>query len=154
MRALLETMVATLHSREGRWLEHEGDELLLTSSRDLTIYHIALSPHVHYPPHEHRIPALIALYHGTETSFSYQRSGNRLVRAQRHDYTAPCVATLPADVIHSVVNPGDAPSAAIHVYFGDLTAVERSLWSAELGEEQRFDNRFYFEQARRFEPNR
>jgi predicted metal-dependent enzyme (double-stranded beta helix superfamily) len=154
MRALLETVAATLHSRAGRWIEHDGDEMLLSFSRDLTIYHIALSPHVHYPPHEHRIPALIALYHGTETSFSYERSGKTLVRAQRHDYTAPFVASLPADVIHSVVNPGDAPSAAIHVYLGDLTTVERSIWNANLREEQRFDDHFYFEQARRLEPGR
>jgi predicted metal-dependent enzyme (double-stranded beta helix superfamily) len=154
MRALLETTVATLHSRADRWIEHDGDEMLLTASRDLTIYHIALSPHVHYPPHEHRIPALIALYRGTETSFSYERRRTTLVREQRHDYTAPFVATLPADVIHSVVNPGDAPSAAVHVYFGDLTTVERSIWSADLREERRFDNRFYFEQARRLERGR
>ena len=66
-------------------------------------------------------------------------------------FTAPFVATLPADVIHSVVNPGDAPSAAIHVYFGDLTTVERSIWSADLREERRFDSRFYVEQARALE---
>jgi predicted metal-dependent enzyme (double-stranded beta helix superfamily) len=154
MRGLLESMVATLHSRARRWIEHDDDEMLLTSSPDLTIYHIALSPHVHYPPHEHRMPALIGLYHGTETSFSYERSGKTLVRERRHDYTAPFVAALPGDVIHSVVNPGDAPSAAIHVYFGDLTTVERSIWSADLREERRFDNRFYFEQARRLERER
>jgi predicted metal-dependent enzyme (double-stranded beta helix superfamily) len=56
---------------------------------------------------------------------------------------------LPADVIHSVVNMGAARSAAIHVYFGNLTAVERSVWDLDLREERRFDNRFYFEQARR-----
>jgi predicted metal-dependent enzyme (double-stranded beta helix superfamily) len=44
---------------------------------------------------------------------------------------------------------GSARSAAIHVYFGDLTAVERSIWDLDLREERRFDNRFYFEQARR-----
>ena len=154
MRALLETMVATLHARADRWFEHDGDEMLLASFPDLTIYHIALSPQIHYPPHDHRVPALIALYHGTETSFSYRRSGDTLLRAQRHDYTAPCVAALPADLIHSVVNLGDAPSAAIHVYFGDLTTVQRSIWDADLREERPFDNRFYFEQARRLERDR
>jgi len=72
------------------------------------------------------------------------------VRGKRHDYAAPYVAALPADAIHSVVNLGDARSAAIHVYFGDLTAVERSVWDADLREERRFDNGFYFEQAREY----
>ena len=149
MRALLDATVAELYSRTSRWIEHDNDEMLLASSPTLTVYHIALSPRVHYPPHDHRVPAMIALYHGAETSFSYRRNGRALVRGMRHDYDAPCVAALPADLIHSVVNPGDARSAVIHVYFGDLTAVERSIWDADLREERRFDNRFYFEQARK-----
>ena len=40
-------------------------------------------------------------------------------------------------------------SAAIHVYFGDLTTVERCIWDADLREERHFDNRFCFEQRRR-----
>lgn len=148
MRALLDTTVEALHGRSHRWIEHNDDEMLLASSPELTVYHIALSPRVHYPPHEHRVPAMIGLYQGTETSFSYRRDGTALVQTERHDHAAPCVATLPADVIHSVVNMGSARSAAIHVYFGDLTAVERSIWDLDLRGERRFDNRFYFEQAR------
>ena len=59
------------------------------------------------------------------------------------------MAALPADAIHSVVNMGDARSAAIHVYFGDLTVVDRSIWDADGREERAFDNHFYFEQATR-----
>jgi predicted metal-dependent enzyme (double-stranded beta helix superfamily) len=149
MRTLLDTTVEVLHCRSHPWIEHDDDEMLLASSPQLTVYHIALSPRVHYPPHEHRVPAMIGLYQGTETSFSYRRDGRALVQTERHDHAAPCVAALPADVIHSVVNMGSARSAAIHVYFGDLTAVERSIWDLDLREERRFDNRFYFEQARR-----
>ena len=149
MRALLCAMVEALYARTGRWIEHDDDEMLLTSSPELTVYHIALSPRIHYPPHDHRVPAMIALYQGAETSFSYRRNGRALVLAERHDYAAPSVAALPVDAIHSVVNLGDARSAAIHVYFGDLTAVERSIWDADLREERRFENGFYFEQARR-----
>src|SRR5882757_3053911 len=104
MRALLESTVEALHARTERWIEHDGDEMLLCSSPELTVYHIALSPRIHYPPHDHRVPAMIALYQGAETNFSYQRNGRALVRAQRHDHAAPCVAALPADAIHSVVN--------------------------------------------------
>jgi predicted metal-dependent enzyme (double-stranded beta helix superfamily) len=149
MRTLLDTTVEALHCRSHRWIEHDDDEMLLAASPQLTVYHIALSPRVHYPPHEHRVPAMIGLYQGTETSFSYRRDGRALVQTERHDHAAPCVAALPADVIHSVVNMDSARSAAIHVYFGDLTAMERSIWDLDLREERRFDNRFYFEQARR-----
>jgi predicted metal-dependent enzyme (double-stranded beta helix superfamily) len=149
MRALLDATVAALHALPRRWIEHDGDELLLVSSPEMTVYHIALSPRIHYPPHDHRMPAMIGLYQGTETNFSYRRNGASLVQTERHDHAAPCIAALPTDVIHSVVNLGDVRSAAIHVYFGDLGAVSRSIWDAELREERPFDNRFYFEQALR-----
>jgi predicted metal-dependent enzyme (double-stranded beta helix superfamily) len=149
MRVLLETMVTALHAQPRPWIAHEDDEVVLLSSPDLTVYHITLSPRIHYPPHDHRMPAMIGLYRGMETSFSYRRNGPSLVEIGRHDHAAPCVAALPAEVIHSVVNPGEARSAAIHVYFGDLGKVARSIWDAELREERPFDNRFYFEQARR-----
>jgi predicted metal-dependent enzyme (double-stranded beta helix superfamily) len=148
MQALLDATVEALVARTDRWIEHDSDEMLLASSAELTVYHVALTPRIHYPPHDHRVPAMIALYQGAETSFSYRRNGRALVRVERRDHAAPCVAALPADAIHSVVNLGDVRSAAIHVYFGDLTAVERSIWDADLREERRFDNRFYFEQAR------
>ncbi|MFL6665384.1 MAG: autotransporter [Rhizobacter sp.] len=149
MRALLDATVRSLHAAGRRWIEHDDDELLLMSSPRLTVYHIALSPRIQYPPHDHRVPAMIGLYDGAETSFSYHRDGHALVRTARHDHEAPCVAALPADAIHSVVNMGDARSAAIHVYFGDLTVVDHSIWDADGRQERAFDNRFYFEQARR-----
>jgi predicted metal-dependent enzyme (double-stranded beta helix superfamily) len=151
MRALLDATVEALHARTDRWIEHDSDEMLLASSAELTVYHVTLTPRIHYPPHDHRGHAMIALYQGAETSFSYRRNGSELVRAERHDHAAPCVAALPADAIHSVVNLGETRSAAIHVYFGDLTTVERSIWDADLHGERQFDNRFYFEQARRLQ---
>lgn len=149
MRSLLEETVQALHGRPRRWIEHEGDEMVVLASAQLTVYHIALSPGIHYPPHDHRVPAMIGLYHGTETSFSYRRSGQGLLLAGRDAHAAPSVAVLPVDAIHSVVNMGAERSAAIHVYFGDLLTVERSIWDADLREERPFDNDFYFEQARR-----
>src|SRR5688572_22524568 len=140
LRALLDDMVQTLSGRTRPWLEHGGDELLLASSPEMTIYHITLTPRIHYPPHDHRMAAMIALYQGSETSFSYRRDGPALVPIGRHDHAAPAVAELPEDAIHSVVNMGEARSAAIHVYFGDLTRVARSIWDRELRQERPFDN--------------
>lgn len=151
LRVLLDEMVKVLSGRSRPWLEHDGDEMLLAAAPEMTIYHITLTPGIHYPPHDHRMPAMIALYQGSETSFSYRRNGRALVPLRRQDYTAPAIAELPADAIHSVVNMGEARSAAIHVYFGDLTGVERSIWDRELRQERPFDNGFYFEQATRLE---
>jgi len=151
LRTLLDEMVQALSGWPRPWLEHAGDELLLASSPEMTVYHITLTPRIHYPPHDHRMAAMIALYQGSETSFSYRRNGAGLTLLQRHDHAAPGIAELPADAIHSVVNMGTARSAAIHVYFGDLIAAKRSIWDRELRQERPFDNDFYFEQARAVE---
>jgi predicted metal-dependent enzyme (double-stranded beta helix superfamily) len=149
IRSLLEAKVASLRAHGGRWMSHVEEEFLVHASPVLTVYHITLTPGVSYPPHDHRMPAMIALYDGVETSCIYRRSGAGLELVQRRDYHAPCVETLPGDAIHSVLNPGSVRSAAIHVYFGDLTSKERSVWDSALSYERPFDNAFYFQQARR-----
>lgn len=154
MRSLLVATVASLRAEGRRWIENDVDEVLLHASPVLTVYHITLTPGLHYPPHDHRMPAMIALYEGGETNTIFRRRGAGLELQQRHDYCAPQVATLAADTIHSVLNPGSARSAAIHVYFGDLTQVRRSVWNAELREERPFDNAFYFAQARPPSPSK
>src|SRR5213082_1224615 len=57
MRALLDATVRSLHAARRRWIEHDDDELLLTSSPRLTVYHITLSPRIQYPPHDLLVPA-------------------------------------------------------------------------------------------------
>jgi predicted metal-dependent enzyme (double-stranded beta helix superfamily) len=148
MRSLLQAQATSLRAQGCRWVNHVEDEFLVLASPALSIYHITLTPGVSYPPHDHRMPAMIGLYDGVETNCTYRRSGAGLELVQTRDYRAPCVEALPADTIHSVLNPGTVRSAAIHVYFGDLTSMKRSVWDSALCQERPFDNTFYFQQAR------
>ena len=50
LRALLDDTAKALHAGSERWLEHDGDELLVAATPDLTVYHITLTPRIHYPP--------------------------------------------------------------------------------------------------------
>jgi predicted metal-dependent enzyme (double-stranded beta helix superfamily) len=126
----------------------QEDETLLHASADLTVYSLRLTPRIHYPPHDHRMAAVIGLYEGVETNYFYRREGPRLVRTTVSDSHAPEVVVLPADTIHSVVNPGRNYSRAIHVYLGPLTKIARSVWTADRLQERPFENSFYFAQAR------
>jgi predicted metal-dependent enzyme (double-stranded beta helix superfamily) len=47
-----------------------------------------------------------------------------------------------------VTNLAIEPSAAIHVYLGDLSAQRRSLWTLDLDHERPFDEESYFARAR------
>ncbi|HEX6705648.1 MAG TPA: autotransporter [Albitalea sp.] len=126
----------------------QEDETLLHASAKLTVYGLRLTPRIHYPPHDHRMVAVIGLYEGVETNSFYRREGSGLVKTALHDSRAPEVFVLPADTIHSVANPGRRHSRAIHVYLGPLTRIERSVWSSDGLQERPFDNAFYFSQAR------
>jgi predicted metal-dependent enzyme (double-stranded beta helix superfamily) len=126
----------------------QEDETLLHASAQLTVYSLRLTPRIHYPPHEHRMAAVIGLYEGVETNYFYRREGSGLVRTTASDSHAPEVVVLASDTIHSVANLGPSYSRAIHVYLGPLTRIERSVWTADGLQERPFDNAFYFAQAR------
>jgi len=64
----------------------------------------------------------------------------KLSLANRHNsdlYVGIC--PLGAAVIHSVVNPLEKITAAIHVYGGDYFGLPRSQWDAKTLEEQPLD---------------
>ena len=68
------------------------------------------------------------------------------------------VFSLPHDAIHSVTNPIERMTGAIHIYGGDFFAAPRSEWDAETLRERPFDlaaARKIFERAnQRFEAGR
>jgi predicted metal-dependent enzyme (double-stranded beta helix superfamily) len=47
----------------------QEDETLLHASAALTVYSLRLTPRIHYPPHDHRMTAVIGLYEGVESNF-------------------------------------------------------------------------------------
>ena len=67
------------------------DEVLLYGNEKVTVYFIATTPKILYPPHEHGMVAVSALYKGTETHVFYDRNGENVV-----DVTLePAISTNP-----------------------------------------------------------
>jgi predicted metal-dependent enzyme (double-stranded beta helix superfamily) len=131
------------------------NEILLFHSSRLTIYRVMVLHGLQYPPHEHRMSVLIGLYAGCETNQLYRRSksdNSRIEHTGQFDIKPRQVRFLDADVIHSVCNLYKEPSAALHVYLGDLPTQERSLWTLDLDQERRFDEEHYFAWARPLPP--
>jgi len=96
-------------------------------------------------PHEHRLWAVIGLYQGGEDNVYWRRRADDPKRIEPHAVQAlrpGDVASLAVDVIHSVANPIDGLSAALHVYGGDLYATERSEWDALALTEKPHDKTF------------
>src|SRR5437773_10353 len=148
IRTVLRDVTNRFHALGVLVHEEEDDEVLLHASRNLTIYHITLSPGLQYPPHNHLMDALIGIYRGGETNFVYPVAGGKLGVPERRDCTAPALVHLPPDTVHSVANTGSARSGALHVYLGDLPKTHRHMWLLQGNQAESFENDRYLAGAR------
>jgi predicted metal-dependent enzyme (double-stranded beta helix superfamily) len=109
----------------------KGGIQTLYRSDALTILNIVWSPLMQLMPHEHRMWSVIGIYTGREDNIFWQRQGRELAAHKATALTKGSVAPLPHDVIHSVTNPIEKLTGAIHIYGGDFFAVPRSEWDPE-----------------------
>jgi predicted metal-dependent enzyme (double-stranded beta helix superfamily) len=120
----------------------EGGLTLLHHAPDLTVLHVVWAPGMELYPHDHRMWAAIGIYAGREDNAFYRRTapgaatltesgGKRLDRGD--------TVVLGDDTIHSVSNPGDRLTGAIHVYGGDFVNQPRSQWGPGTREERPYD---------------
>lgn len=113
---------------------------------DLTILNLVWGPRMTIMPHDHRMWAVIGLYTGGEDNIYWRRTPDgRLEAAGAQALRAKDCAPLGADIVHSVTNPLEKCTGAIHVYGGDFFAQERSEWDPETLVEGPYD----VEKARR-----
>lgn len=120
----------------------------LFHSPTLTILHVVWPPGYIVPPHDHHMWAVIGVYAGREDNVFWRRipgEPNRIEAAGARALCARDTVPLGTEIIHSVINPIDRLSSAIHVYGGDFFATERSKWDSLTLEEGRSDR----EEARR-----
>ena len=120
----------------------------LFHSETLTILNVVWPPSFIVSPHDHRMWAVIGVYTGREDNVFWRRVRGEPSRIEAAGAKALCArdaVPLGTDIIHSVINPIDRLSGAIHVYGGDFFATERSKWDSLTLEEGRSDG----EEARR-----
>src|SRR6266496_2952843 len=117
-------------------------------SDSLTIFNVVWAPVMIAMPHNHRMWAVIGIYSGREDNVFWRRIPGEPNRIEAAGARALCerdAVPLGSDIIHSVINPIDRLSSAIHIYGGDFFAAELSEWDSLTLDEHRFDG----EQARR-----
>jgi predicted metal-dependent enzyme (double-stranded beta helix superfamily) len=111
----------------------------LYRSDTLTILNVLWGPWMTLYPHEHRMWAVIGIYSGREENSFYHRSESGLIAHGAKTLNLKESLPLGEAVIHSVTNPLDRITAAIHVYGGDFFAVPRSEWDPQTLQERPFD---------------
>ena len=120
----------------------------LFHSESLTILNVIWAPGMIVMPHDHRMWAVIGVYSGREDNIFWRRipgTPNKVEAAGAKALCAKDAVALGTDIIHSVTNPIDRLTGAIHIYGGDFFAAERSEWDSLTLDEQPLDR----EQRRR-----
>ena len=140
--------------------ERAGIGELFHSDR-LTILNVVWAPGMAVMPHNHRMWAVIGIYTWREDNIFWRRvrgTPNRIEAAGARALGERDAEPLGVDIIHSVLNPIDRLTGAIHIYGGDFFAVERSEWDSLTLEEHPSDGervRRTFEEANaRYEASR
>ena len=133
---------------EGVGAPTKGGLKALYRSPELTILNIVWAPLMQLLPHDHNMWALIGIYTGREDNIFWKRGPAQLTATNASAISAGKVVSLPHDVIHSVNNPIEKLTGAIHIYGGDFFAVHRSEWDPETLTERNWDIR---EAVRNFE---
>lgn len=116
---------------------------MLHRSPELTVISLAWAPRQLTLPHDHRMAAVIGMYGGREDNMFWRKVPGtdkfQIEPAGGEALGTGNVTILGRDIVHSVVNPLDKISVAIHVYDGDFVAAQRSMWDAETLVEQPYD---------------
>ena len=111
-----------------------GIKILHRSPR-LTILNSLWPPHHTQAPHDHRIWAEIGVYCGREDNiFWRRRPPNEEGQIEAVGGASICTGrchSLDREAIHSVNNPLDRLTAALHLYGGDLSMQPRTMWDGE-----------------------
>ena len=126
-------------------------------SEELTVLNIVWAPRMTLKPHNHNMWAVIGLYSGREDNIFWRRvkeSSEGLVEAAgAKSLGEGDVAPLGPEIVHSVTNPLNRCTGALHVYGGNFFEEPRSEWSPEDLIEKPYDverNMALFEEANRF----
>jgi predicted metal-dependent enzyme (double-stranded beta helix superfamily) len=133
---------AALLQRIGAPEKPTGD--VLYQSPELTVLNVVWAPKFVTLPHDHRMGAVIGMYGGREDNVYWRRTADSAKKfpiepAGGESLGDRDTVILGRDIIHSVINPLDKLSGAIHVYDGPFMTTPRSMWSAETLREEPYD---------------
>jgi predicted metal-dependent enzyme (double-stranded beta helix superfamily) len=130
----------------------------LYQADDLTILNVVWAPLMVLYPHEHRMWATIGIYTGREDNTLWERRGHGIEAASAASLSEKEVFPLADVAVHSVTNPIERLTGAIHIYGGDFFETKRSEWNPETLQERPMDieaaRRLFQEANRRYQAGR
>lgn len=108
-----------------------GGEHVIEQATDLTVMVLDTLPGVEQPPHEHNMAAFIGVFEGAEEQRFWAKSGGGLASTPGRTLAAGDVMALGEAAVHAISAPAGRPARAIHVYLGDIYAIDRSVFDPD-----------------------
>lgn len=112
-------------------------------SDTLTIVNVVWPAGMTIMPHNHEMWAAIGIYGGREDNIFWRRvkddPDGRIEAAGVKVLSTGDFTPLGPDIVHSVTNPLQKLTGAIHIYGGDFFETPRSEWDPESLQEQPYD---------------
>jgi len=120
-----------------------GGEALLHQADDLSVMVLGTLPGVIQPPHDHEMVAMIGVFEGCEEQRFWARTDNGIEAVAGRLLEAGEVMVLGERAIHAISAPEHQDARAIHVYLGNISDVDRSVFDPETLEEHPFESDRY-----------
>ena len=120
-----------------------GDEILFEGDT-VSVWHCEFAKDVSVPAHDHQLSAVIGVYRGRERNDFFEAAPDGGIQRSGQVELGPGdVLSIGPSAIHSVTSIGNGPCNGLHVYLGNLTRVERTLFDIDNGVSMRFDDKNY-----------
>ncbi len=124
--------------------DYEEDECLLFEDESVSIWHCRYRPGFTVPAHDHQIVATIAVYQGIESNTLWVKTNDGgLKKKSVIEIKRGEVLQFGPTAIHSVSCANDKDSLAVHVYQGNLSTIDRSLFDTQTGQTMPFSDENY-----------
>lgn len=139
VQALMEQAMADPARVAAGMPDYEENDIILHEDESVSIWHCRFMPGTTVPAHDHQMSAVIGVYAGRERNDFFAGDGNGgLRRSGRRELEPGDVLPIGPSAIHSVTCISSTPCCGIHVYLGNLTERERSLFNPDTGEAMSF----------------
>lgn len=123
--------------------EMTGDQILFEDDT-VSVWRTSFEPGVSVPAHDHQMSAVICVYQGEERNDFFEADPHGGVRRSGQVVLGPgSVLSVGPSAIHSVTCTSDEPALGLHVYLGNLTTQERTLFDIDTGTAMPFDDANY-----------
>ncbi|QMU58828.1 MAG: hypothetical protein GKR98_11865 [Boseongicola sp.] len=124
--------------------DFEENDVILFEDETISIWHCRFMPGHTVPAHDHQMLATIGVYRGAERNEFYETDDTGAMhKVSEVQLTAGNVLQIGPDAIHAVGCDSPEPCCGIHVYLGELTTVDRSIFDIKSGEELKFTDDNY-----------